>query len=382
MSVQMKMGPHSSPGFESRVRLEIDLPTLAENFRRIAKNVFPARVMAVLKADAYGMGVLPVAQTVIRAGADRIGVAELGEAAILSPRVRVPVQVLSGLLPQEVAGAVALGVVCPVTDLALARALSKEAARCRKTVRFHFKIDTGMGRMGIPVSEAEAVIRRVMKLPRLEAEGIFTHFANANLSDDPRTSRQIAAFGALLGRIKDIPFRLVHLANSDGINNFPSAYADLVRTGINLYGVFDLSGRHAYRLKPTLRLKTRLIAKRLLPAGHPIGYGGTHLLKAATWVGTLPAGYEDGLPLALSNRGRVLIRGISCPILGRISMDYTTVDLTACAKARVGDEAILFGRGGKHEITVEDWARIKNTHPYDILCALGRRVERVYLGGP
>jgi alanine racemase len=362
------------------VRLEIDLPGIADNFSRIAKRVFPARVMAVLKADAYGMGLLKIAQTVIRAGADRIGVAELGEAAILAPNVRVPVQVLSGLLPTEIRAAVALGVVCPVPDLPTAKALSLEAGRRRKTVRIHFKIDTGMGRMGIPVAEAEAVIRRVIKLPSLEVEGIFTHFANANLVGDPRTSLQMGAFGKLLERTSDLRFKLVHLANSDGINNFPSAYADLVRTGINLYGVFDLSGQHAYRLKPTLKLKTRLIARRLLPAGHPIGYGGTHVLKAANWVGTLPAGYEDGLPLALSNRGNALIRGVSCPIIGRISMDYTTVDLGACPKARVGDEVILLGRGGKHEITVEDWARSKSTHPYDILCALGRRVERVYLG--
>jgi alanine racemase len=172
---------------------------------------------------------------------------------------------------------------------------------------------------------------------------------------------------------------LVHLANSDGINNFPDAYFNMVRTGINLYGVFDLLGFQAYKLSPSLTLKSTLLERRLLPAGFTIGYGGTHALFRDTWVGTLPAGYADGVPLAASNSGYVLIRGQACPIIGRVSMDYLTVDLTPCPKAQVGDEVVLVGRSGKREFTIEDWARIKQTHPYDIICSLGQRVERVYL---
>jgi len=151
-----------------------------------------------------------------------------------------------------------------------------------------------------------------------------------------------------------------------------------VRTGINLYGVFDLSGLRTYRLSPTLTLKTALLARRRLPAGYTIGYGATHTLFRDTWVGTVPAGYADGVPLAASNSGEVLIRGKACPIIGRISMDYLTVNLNGCPDARVGDEVVLVGRSGKREITIEDWARIKQTHPYEIICSLGKRVERVY----
>jgi alanine racemase len=150
----------------------------------------------------------------------------------------------------------------------------------------------------------------------------------------------------------------------------------LVRTGINLYGVFDLLGHRAYRLRPSLTWTSRLIARRKLEKGASIGYGCTHILKKATWVGTIPAGYADGIPLAASSKGHVLIRGVRCPILGRVSMDYLTIDLSPVPKAKKGDSVVLVGRSGQQEITVEDWARLKGTHPYDIICSLGARVQR------
>jgi alanine racemase len=169
------------------------------------------------------------------------------------------------------------------------------------------------------------------------------------------------------------------MANSDGINNFPSSYADLVRTGINLYGVFDLKGKQAYPLAPSLTLKTTLLARRRLKAGHSIGYGCTHTLSKDTWVGTVPAGYADGIPLAASNSFFVLIAGKRCPIIGRVSMDYITIDLSACPNARVGDLVVLVGESGRASISIEDWARVKQTHPYEIICSLGPRVERVFV---
>jgi alanine racemase len=273
------------------------------------------------------------------------------------------------------------GIVCPVSDEAIAVALSRESVRQRKKTTVHIKIDTGMGRLGLPHEDARAAVNRIAKLPGLKLEGLCTHFANANLPRHGKTREQIAIFRALLKRLEadGLTFPLVHMANSDGINNFPEAWFDLVRTGINLYGVFDLQGIRAYHLAPSLTLKSTLLQRRLLPAGSTIGYGGTHALFKDTWVGTIPAGYADGVPLAASNSGRVLIRGKECPIIGRVSMDYITVDLSACPAARVGDEVVLVGRSGRKEFTIEDWARIKQTHPYDIICSLGQRVERVYL---
>jgi alanine racemase len=362
------------------VTLEVDLKAIRRNFGRIRKSVHPCRIMAVLKADAYGLGAVPVAEALVAAGADRLGVAEVKEAAQLVGRFPVPVQIIGGLLASEIPLCVRLGVVCPVPDLETARALSREAQVQRKRVKVHLKVDTGMGRLGFPHFRAYDDILAARKLPGLEFEGIYSHFPNANNPMHGKTREQIALFRGLLDRLEQagLRFPLVHMANSDGINNFPEAYFGMVRTGINLYGVFDLSGLRTYRLSPTLTLKTRLLAKRRLPAGFTIGYEGTHTLFHDTWVGTIPAGYADGVPLAASNSGEVLIRGKACPIIGKISMDYLTVNLNGCPAARMGDEVVLVGRSGKAEITIEDWARIKQTHPYEIICSLGKRVERVY----
>lgn len=336
--------------------------------------------MAVLKANAYGLGSLPVAKALVDAGADRLGVAELKEAALLVKRFGVPVQIIGGVLATEIPECVRRGVVCPVLDLATAKLLSKEAKKQGRKAKVHIKVDTGMGRLGIPYFQAFQDIRKIVKLPGLVFEGIYSHFPNANSPMNGKSIEQVSIFQSLLKELEGvgISFPLIHMANSDGINNYPESYFNLVRTGINLYGVFDLSGLRSYRLSPSLTLKTTLISKRRLPAGFTIGYGGTHILVRDTWVGTVPSGYADGVPLAASNSGRILIRGKACPIIGRVSMDYLTVDLNDCPASRVGDPIILVGKSGKREITIEDWARIKQTHPYDIICSLGNRVERVY----
>jgi alanine racemase len=364
----------------SRVRLEVHLDSIRRNFTQIRKTVRPAQVMAVLKANAYGLGALPVAKALAEAGVDRLGVAELKEAAQLVGKFGVPVQIVGGVLATEIPDCVRLGVVCPVTDLETARILSREARKQGRKAKVHIKVDTGMGRLGIPHFQAYRDILRIRELPGLVFEGLYSHFPNANNPMHAKTREQVALFRSLIRDLAaaGIAFPLVHLANSDGINNFPEAYFNLVRTGINLYGVFDLHGLRSYRLTPSLALKTTLIARRRLPAGYTIGYGCTHTLFRDTWVGTVPAGYADGVPLAASNSGEVLIRGKACPIIGRVSMDYLTVDLNGCPAARVGDPVVLVGKSGKREITIEDWARIKQTHPYDIICSLGDRVERAY----
>lgn len=373
--------PRTEKRLPARVRLEVHIASIRRNFAQIRKTVRPAQVMAVLKANAYGLGAVPIAEALVAAGAGRIGVAEIKEAAQLAGKLGVPVQIIGGLLASEIPECVRLGVVCPVPDLQTARMLSAESRRTGRKVKVHLKVDTGMGRLGIPHFQAFKVIATIRKLPGLELEGIYSHFPNANNPMHGKSKEQLDLFHALLRDLEadGLTFPLVHMANSDGINNFPESYFNLVRTGINLYGVFDLSGLRSYRLSPSLSLKTSLIAKRLLPAGYTIGYGCTHTLFRDTWVGTVPAGYADGVPLAASNSGQVLIRGKACKILGRVSMDYLTVDLNGCPRSKVGDEVVLVGKSGREEITIEDWARIKQTHPYDIICSLGPRVERVYL---
>ena len=198
--------------------------------------------------------------------------------------------------------------------------------------------------------------------------------------------QQVEKFRALLTKLEQVgvKFDYVHISASDGINNFPCTYAppfNRVRVGINLYGSFDPEGRRSFKLRPVLSLKTRLVARRLLPAGSSIGYGCTYVTQEEMLVGTISAGYADGLPLNMSNRGYVLIRGQFCPVVGRVSMDYTNVALTNVPECEVGDEVVCVGGEGARSISVETLAQIKGTHAYDIICSFGNRVRRRYING-
>ena len=374
-----------------RVTVEIDLKALVRNYRKIVAHVRPMKVLCVMKANAYGLGVAAYARALSDAGCENFGVAEPHEALEL---IRVlsaaspSVQILSSVLPDEIPEMVRADVVLPVTDLEGARLISAAAVKAKTVARVHFKLDTGMGRLGILASDPEgidralATIRAVRALPNLDCEGIFTHCPMAYEPKDPFTKGQIALFKRILAACakEGIAFKKVHMAASDAINNFPETAKKpftMVRTGINLHGSFDPHGRKTLKVEPVLTLKTRVAQVRELPAGTTLGYGRTWCLNAPTKVATISAGYADGLPLALTNRGFVFIGGKRCKIIGRISMDYTTVDVSDVPDVKAGDEVICFGKCGKDSITPDDWAALKGTHAYDIICSLGTRVQRV-----
>ncbi|HMB00385.1 MAG TPA: alanine racemase [Spirochaetota bacterium] len=362
---------------KARVYLEIDLKAIRKNLRRIIKAVHPARVMPVLKADAYGLGVQPIAAMLAGEDIYGFGAAELKEALVLKKNAK-PVNILGSLMQTEIKAAVKNNIICPVDSWQVMRNINREAGRLRKKAAVHVLVDSGMGRLGIPYQNAEALIRRTAAAKNLELQGVFSHFPDANRPRSRISRQQIKMFAQLQNKVADLGLSWFHLANSDGINNFPSSCFNLVRTGINLYGVFDLQGRHTYSLNRSLALKSRLIAVRSLPQGATIGYNCTCRLKKDTLVGTIPAGYADGIPLAASNKGYVLIKGKKCRLLGRVSMDYITVDISSVAQPVKGMEAVIIGSSGRETITVEDMARLKKTHPYDIICAIGNRVVRVY----
>ena len=381
------MSGDSRKGLRRRVRVEIDLGALVRNYRRIQAHVKPMRVLCVLKANAYGLGVGPYAEALAKAGCRDFGVAEPFEALELlgvlrRGRCAADVQILSSILPDEIAPMVKAGVILPVTDLATAKLISAAAHRARTTARVHFKLDTGMGRLGILAKDALGTIRAVRALPALDCEGIFSHCPMAYDPKDPFTKRQVALFKSIVAACakEGIAFRKVHMAASDAINNFPETARSpftMVRTGINLHGSFDPNGRKALKVEPVLSLKTRVAQVRELPAGTTLGYGRTWCLSAPTRVATISAGYADGLPLALTNRGFVFIGGRRCKIIGRISMDYTTVDVSDVPDVKPGDEVVCFGACGRDSITPDDWAELKGTHAYDVICSLGSRVQRV-----
>ena len=371
---------------QRRVWVEIDLDGLRANYRRIAAAVRPAKVLCVLKANAYGLGVEPYAAALAKADCVGFGVAEPHEAIQLLPFGK-PVQILSSVLPDEIEPMVAAGVILPVIDVPTAKLIDAAAKRVGRKAKVHFKLDTGMGRLGILAADAPRVIREVVtSCPHLDCEGIFSHCPTAYDPADEFANDQIALFKAILKDVaKDgITFKKIHIAASDAINNFPAAKRtpfNIVRTGINLHGSFDPNGRRALKVESVLTLKTRVAQVRLLPAGTTLGYGRTWCLAKPTWVATISAGYADGLPLALTNRGHVLINGAPCPVIGRISMDYTTVDVSKAGDVKPGDEVIALGGKGKYAITPDDWASLKGTHAYDIICSFGNRVERVYRKG-
>ena len=368
-----------------RVVVEIDLQALVRNYRKIAAHVKPMDVLCVLKANAYGLGVAAYAKALVEAGCTQFGVAEPYEALellkVLKGRAGVEVQMLSSVLPDEIPEMVKAGVILPITDLAEAKLVSAAAVKAKRTAKVHFKLDTGMGRLGILAKDALGTIRAVKALPGLDCEGIFSHCPMAYEPKDPFTAKQIKLFTSIVAACakEGIRFKKVHMAASDAINNFPEtakAPFTLVRTGINLHGSFDPYGRKALKVEPVLTLKTRVAQVRELPAGTTLGYGRTWCLNAPAKVATISAGYADGLPLALTNRGFVFIGGRRCKIVGRISMDYTTVDVTDVPGVKAGDEVICFGKCGRDAITPDDWAALKGTHAYDIIYSLGTRVQR------
>lgn len=374
-----------------RVTVEISLDALKRNYGRIASRVSPARVLCVLKANAYALGVSEYAGALYDCSCRDFGVAEPFEAAELvsilkSKHASANVQILSSVLPDEIAQMVEYGVILPIVDFRSAQLIDAAAEKAGVRAKVHFKIDTGMGRLGIPVDDAERVVMSVLNLPNLDCEGVFSHCAAAYDPEDSFTSFQIGKFKNFLSRLggRGVSFKKIHIAASDAINNFPDAAKapfNMVRTGINLHGSFDPSGLKSLDLEPVLTLKTRVAQVRALPRGTTLGYGRTHSLRRDSKIATICAGYADGLPIALSNKGHVLIGGKRCPILGRVSMDYTTVDVSDVPDVMPGDDVICFGKCGDESITPDDWAAIKGTHAYDIICSLGSRVQRTVVGG-
>ena len=373
-----------------RVEVTVDLKALVGNYRKIVAHVRPMKVLAVLKANAYGLGVGEYAKALYGAGCRMFGVAEPYEALELKAALAdirggdAEVQILSSILPDEIEAMVAAEVILPIIDFDTAKLISDAAVKLGRTAKVHFKLDTGMGRLGILASTSSMAIetmKRVVELPGLDCEGVFSHCPMAYEPKNPYTADQIERFKAIVSAANKagLKFKKVHIAASDAINNFPQAAKKpftMVRTGINLHGSFDPNGRKTLAVEPVLTLMTRVAQVRELPAGTTLGYGRTWCLSAPTKVATISAGYADGLPLALTNRGFVFIGGKRCPIIGRISMDYTTVDVSAVKSVKAGDEVICFGRCGKDSITPDDWAAIKGTHAYDIICSLGNRVAR------
>ena len=364
-----------------RIAEEIDLSAIAHNFRLIRSIMGKSvSVMAVVKANAYGLGVLPVAETLKNAGCAGFCVSCWAEAEPLL-RFGMPIQLLGGVFDYELVQAVRHGAILGITDLETAKRYSAEAARQGKTLECHFKLDTGMGRLGILYRDAPEIIRECVKLPNLACKGIYSHFPKAYDGDSSFAAEQVRRFLGVI-EASGVKFEKIHMANSDAVTAFGRTHEppfNYARAGIVMYGPFSKSAAEQ-GFKPAVSLYSRLVSARMMPAGWSIGYERTRILEKDTLVGTVSAGYADGLPLALTNRGFALFHGKRCPVIGRISMDYTTIELDGFSpeECRPGDTVTFIGRDGEAEIPATEWAELKNTHVYDIFCSVSPRVPRFH----
>lgn len=340
-------------------------------------------MMAVVKANGYGLGSIEVARVFRDSGCQRFAVATPDEAVSLREGgINEPVLVL-GPSPCEAAGAfVASDISAACTDLAFAEAMSSAAVSQNKTARLHIKIDTGMGRIGFLPSEASVMAERISRLPGIDLEGIFTHFACADERDPSYTRMQFARFGEVIAdlRAKNLRFRIRHVCNSAGTVNFPDMHLDAVRPGLILYGMWPSPHcKRSVELKPVFELKTAVAVVRELPPFSGVGYGLRYMTRGTERVAILPIGYHDGFARPLSMKACVLIRGKRAPLIGSICMDQTMVDVTHIPDVVPGDEVVIVGCQGQEVVTPEELADILGTINYEIPSLFTGRVPRVYL---
>jgi len=359
---------------------EVDLSALTYNFRRVKKVVAPGvKVMATIKADAYGHGLIPVGKMLAQEGADCFGVASIDEGINLrATGIKTPIVVLGLILKDDIDPLFTYGLTPTVSSYDLASALEKKARVLRQDIPVHVKVDTGMGRIGVQQTEALGLIKKIRRLRRLVIEGLFTHFAFADM-DREFTAYQIRLFNDLIVQLRKegIQIPLIHAANSMGILGYADSHFTMVRPGLVLYGLHPMD-KLPVRFKPVLSLKTKVVYAKRVAKGTGISYGHAYVTRRDTTIVTLPIGYGDGYPRNLSNTGPVLINGRRFTISGRICMDQVMVDV-GNTRVRSGDEAVLIGRQKDARISVEELAALAGTIPYEIVCGLGSRIPRVYL---
>ena len=363
---------------------EIDLDAIAWNvhaFRRFIGDGID--IFAVVKANAYGHGAIPVAQAALLAGANRVAVHRLIEAIELrNGGIEAPILVM-GYTPPAGAGVVVEKRLTPsVITWEFAEALSRQAQAAVVTVPVHIKVDTGMSRYGIMPPDVVGFARALNRLPGIVLEGLFTHFATADWLDQSYTLQQLEVFYQVLKEFKGvrINFPVVHAANSAALAVRPESYFDAVRPGISLYGLPPSPEWPApFELKPALTLKSRVSRVAALPAGSAVSYGRTYIARHRIRAALIPVGYADGYPRALSNRGYVLIHGQRAPVIGRVCMDQFVVDISGIENVQQDDEVVLIGQQGDESITVQELADLAGTIQNEIIASLSARVVRVYL---
>ncbi|HAP93229.1 MAG TPA: alanine racemase [Desulfotomaculum sp.] len=371
---------------EVPVWAEIDLKAIVRNMQEIRRLVSPrAGIMAVVKANAYGHGAVEVAQAALANGAGRLAVATIAEGKELrAAGINVPILLLGYTPYSQFAEVVDLSLAQAVYTLEMAAVLDAAAARLGKRATVHIKIDTGMGRLGLQCGEvATKEALQIARLPHLNVEGIFTHFATADSRDKSYARLQFNLFVSFLDGLRkaglEIP--LQHCANSAALIDLPQTHLNLVRPGIIIYGLYpsDEVQRSLISLQPAMTFKTRVAQVKNVPANCKISYGAIYRTPRPTVIATLPVGYADGYNRLLSSKGKVLIHGQRAEVVGRVCMDLCMVDAGYIDGVCPGDEVVLFGRQGEGVLPVEEVAEAIGTINYEVVCMVNSRAPRVYL---
>lgn len=361
---------------------EVDLGALEFNYRQIQRRVpGGVKLLAVVKADAYGHGAVPVSRRLEKLGVEYLGVAIPEEGAELRKGgIKTPILVLGGIFEGGVDPFFRFQLTPVIFGKDSLKLLSREAEKRKKRVKVHLKVDTGMGRLGVPFSLWNNFLKEVIRFPNIEIEGLLSHFSMAD-EEKRYTHHQWKAFQRAIAMAKDmgISCPYLHMASSAILTSIPKYAGTLARPGIMLYGSYPSpSFENLISLKPVMTLKTRIHFLKSVPPGTRISYGGTFTTQRESLIATLPIGYADGYRRHLSNRGEVLIRGRRAPVVGRVCMDFTTVDVTDIPHVSIGDEVVLIGRQGGDQISAEEIAAKVNSISYEVLCGIGKRVPRVY----
>ncbi|HEX5021988.1 MAG TPA: alanine racemase [Candidatus Binatia bacterium] len=361
----------------------VDHHALRWNLRQIREKVgSKVKILAMVKANAYGHGAAAVAKTLAAAGADAFGVATLEEGIELRHSgIGLPILVLAGAYDTQLTDFFAHSLTPVVHDLDRLKALEESVKKRGAILDVQLKIDTGRGRLGLAAAECDRWIGELKKLRALKIEGVFSHFSHAESVEGDYTRKQLEVFKAAVERLRAENIRpaLVHFANSAATITLPAAYFDMVRPGIMLYGIYPSPAMASdISLKPVLEWKTQILQLKKVPAGASISYGQTFITKRESIIATLPIGYADGYPRLLSNRGEVLVGGQRASIAGRVCMDLTMVDVTDIRNVKQGDEVVLLGRQGDAEISADQIAAWANTISYEILTSISARVPRIH----
>jgi alanine racemase len=360
--------------------LEIDLRVLEENFKILSK-IAGCTVMPIVKANAYGHGLEKVTQRLEKAGAQWFGVARIEEGLLLRQAgIKARILVLGYTAPVRVAHAIRNDITLTVYDHQVAEQYARQAKNVKGTLKLHAKIDTGMGRLGVPTKEAMTFLKMITNSPHLELEGVFTHFARADEPAEDDTENQLQEFQGLLKGMEsaDIKPAFIHASNSAGTLVYPDARFNLVRVGIAMYGLPPSDKvQLPHGIRPALSWKTRLISLKILPPGHGVSYGFKYHTKKDERIGVIAVGYADGLRRRPGNKA--LVRGKRSFVVGNVCMDQCMLQLDEIPDAEIGDEVVLIGCQGDDEITATEIAEDWGTINYEVVCGLASRMPRVYL---